>query len=85
VFTGHEHFYQRIKPQKGIYYFVTGAAGKLRRGDLRPSELTAVGNDREYSFMLIELTDKEMFFQAVSRVGATIDSGTIVRKDALKK
>jgi hypothetical protein len=85
VFTGHEHFYQRIKPQKGIYYFVTGAAGKLRRGDLRPSALTEVGNDRDYSFMLIELTDKEMFFQAVSLAGSTIDKGTIVRKDALKK
>ncbi len=30
VFTGHEHFYERIKPQKGIYYFITGAGGRLR-------------------------------------------------------
>ena len=21
VFAGHEHFYERLKPQKGIYYF----------------------------------------------------------------
>ena len=85
VFNGHEHFYQRIKPQKGIHYFVTGAAGKLRRGDLNPAEFTAVGNDREYSFMLIEVTDKEMYFQAIDRLGKTIDKGTIVRKDAQKK
>ena len=85
VFSGHEHFYQRIKPQKGIYYFVTGAAGKLRKGDLKPAEFTEVGNDREYSFMLIEVTDKEMYFQCVDRLGKTIDKGTIVRKDALKK
>ena len=25
VFTGHEHFYERIKPQKGITYFIAGA------------------------------------------------------------
>jgi hypothetical protein len=85
VFTGHEHFYQRIKPQKGIYYFVTGAAGKLRRGDLKPAEFTAYGNDREYSFMLIEVTDKEMYFQCVDRLGKTMDKGTIVRKDAVKQ
>lgn len=35
VLTGHDHFYERIKPQKGIYYFVSGAGGKLRSGDLR--------------------------------------------------
>src|SRR5688572_25197304 len=84
VFSGHEHFYQRIKPQKGIYYFVTGAAGKLRRGDLRPAEFTAYGNDREYSFMLIEVTDKEMYFQCVDRLGKTLDKGTIVRRETGK-
>jgi 3',5'-cyclic AMP phosphodiesterase CpdA len=25
VFSGHEHFYERIKPQKGIYYFTSAA------------------------------------------------------------
>ena len=84
VFNGHEHFYQRIKPQKGIYYFVTGSAGKLRRGDLKPAEFTAYGNDREYSFMLIEVTDKEMYFQCVDRLGKTLDKGTIVRRETEK-
>ena len=84
VFSGHEHFYQRIKPQKGIYYFVSGAAGKLRRGDLNAAEFTAYGNDQEYSFMLIEVTDKEMYFQCVDRLGKTLDKGTIVRKETDK-
>ena len=35
VFAGHEHFYERIKPQKGIYYFMSGGAGKLREGRRR--------------------------------------------------
>lgn len=84
VFTGHEHFYQRIKPQKGIHYFVTGAAGKLRRGDLQRAEFSAAGSDREYSFMLIEVTEKEMYFQCVDRLGKTIDKGTIVRRETPK-
>src|SRR6185312_2898073 len=35
VLAGHEHFYERIKPQKGIYYFISGAGGKLRDGDIK--------------------------------------------------
>jgi hypothetical protein len=35
VLAGHEHFYERIKPQKGIYYFISGAGGKLREGNVK--------------------------------------------------
>ena len=35
VFAGHEHFYERIKPQNGIYYFIEGGSAKLRKGDIR--------------------------------------------------
>ncbi|MGH9349401.1 MAG: metallophosphoesterase family protein, partial [Vicinamibacterales bacterium] len=35
VFAGHEHFYERLKPQQGIHYFIQGGAAKLRRGNLR--------------------------------------------------
>ena len=34
VFAGHEHFYERIKPQKGIYYFTAGGSAKLRSGNI---------------------------------------------------
>ena len=33
VFSGHDHVYERLKPQKGITYFVAGSGGKLRTGD----------------------------------------------------
>ena len=29
VLAGHEHFYERLKPQHGIAYFTAGSAGKL--------------------------------------------------------
>ena len=38
VFAGHDHIYERLTPQKGIYYFVEGA-GQLRKGD------TPLGHD----------------------------------------
>ena len=47
VLAGHEHFYERIKPQKGIYYFISGSGGKLRKGDVKKgSPLTAKAYDR---------------------------------------
>jgi len=80
VFNGHEHFYQRTKPQEGITYFVSGAGGQLRRGDLKKAEFTAAGYDQDQSFMLIEIADKEMTFQAISRTGQTVDKGLIVQR-----
>jgi len=80
VFAGHEHSYERVKPQQGITYFVEGASGQLRKGDLRErSALTAVGYDQDLSFMLIEIADDAFHFQTVSRTGQTVDSGVILR------
>lgn len=83
VFSGHEHFYQRIKPQKGIYYFVSGAGGQLRRGNIKASDLTAAGFDSDLSFMLIEVAGKALSFQAISRTGTTVDKGTILIREAV--
>jgi predicted phosphodiesterase len=77
VFAGHEHFYERVKPQKGIAYFTQGGSAKLRRGDIRRGALTAAGFDTDYSFMLAELGKNTMWFQAISRAGAIVDSGTL--------
>ena len=78
VFAGHEHFYERIKPQKGIYYFISGSGGKLRKGDVKAgSPLTAKAFDDDLSFILLEVNDKAIYFQVVSRTGATVDSGVL--------
>jgi predicted phosphodiesterase len=80
VFAGHEHFYERIKPQKGIYYFISGSGGKLRKGDVKKgSPLTEKAYDRDMSFMLIEVAGDQMHFQVISRTGETVDSGVIAR------
>jgi predicted phosphodiesterase len=79
VFSGHEHFYERIKPQKGIYYFTSGGAAKLREGDVNKTDLTAKSFDTGYHFMLIELAKDALHFQAISDQGKTVDSGTLQR------
>jgi predicted MPP superfamily phosphohydrolase len=86
VFSGHEHFYERIKPQKGIYYFISGGAAKLRDGDVKKSDLTAKAFDTGYHFMLIELTKDALNFQVITDQGKTADSGALPRfSDADKK
>jgi hypothetical protein len=78
VFSGHEHFYERLKPQKGIAYFTSGGAAKLRRNNIREgSPLTAKGFDTDRSYMLVEIDDKTMHFQTLSRTGALVDSGSV--------
>jgi hypothetical protein len=83
VFAGHEHFYERLKPQKGIYYFISGAGGKLRPGDVKEnSALTAKAYDADMSFMLLEVSGDEMYFQCINRLGETVDSGVVTRQRA---
>ena len=80
AFAGHEHFYERIKPQKGIAYFISGGAAKLRRGNIRDqSPLTAKGFDTDNSYMLVEIGGDELHFQAISRTGQIVDSGVTPR------
>ncbi|HUR98198.1 MAG TPA: metallophosphoesterase, partial [Pyrinomonadaceae bacterium] len=81
VFNGHDHVYERIKPQKGIQYFVTGAGGRIRNGDVQRSELTAAAFDTDLSFMLVEITGDELYLQVISRDGRTVDSGVVKRRD----
>jgi predicted phosphodiesterase len=77
VFSGHEHIYNRSEPQKGVLYFVTGGAGSLREGDVRPSSVIAKGYDQDFHFMLIEIADEGFFWQAINRKGVTIDAGSL--------
>jgi 3',5'-cyclic AMP phosphodiesterase CpdA len=81
VFTGHDHFYERTKPQQGIVYFVVGAGGSLRSGNIdRNSPLTEKGNDTDYSFLIAEIDGDDMYFNAITRAGTVIDSGKITRR-----
>jgi hypothetical protein len=87
VFSGHEHLYQRTELQSGIQYFVSGGAGSLRRGDATSASYVARSFDTDYHFMLIEIEDDALHFQAISRTGETVDAGSLYRdvRDAPSK
>jgi hypothetical protein len=79
VFSGHEHVYERVKPQKGIQYFTEGSSAKLMARALQETSFKAAGFDTDNSFMLVEIAGDELYFQTISRTGATVDSGVIRR------
>ena len=80
VFSGHEHFYERLKPQKGINYFTEGGAAKLAVGDVRGGAISAKGYDAEQTFMLVEIEGDVLHFQTLTRRGKLVDSGDIRRR-----
>ena len=78
AFSGHDHIYERTVPQQGIQYFVSGAGGRIRRGDVDlGSGFRAASYDESSHFMLIEVDDKQVSFQAVNEAGAVVDNGLI--------
>jgi hypothetical protein len=82
VFAGHEHFYERLKPQNGIYYITEGGSAKLREGNIRVgSAMTAKGFDTDNSFVLVEIVKDQLYFETISRQAQVIDSGTFVRRE----
>jgi predicted phosphodiesterase len=84
VFSGHDHVYERIKPQNGIYYFVMGSAGKLRYHNLRrPSSEMAAGFDTDRAFMIVEIAGNNFYIQAISRTGKVVDHAVLKRKTSL--
>ncbi|MEO8368136.1 MAG: metallophosphoesterase [Candidatus Solibacter sp.] len=77
--AGHDHFYERIKPQQGVHYFVVGGSAKLRAGNVRRGSLTDKAFDTDRSFLLMEIDGDTLYYQAVSRKGVTVDSGSFER------
>ena len=71
VLAGHEHFYERLKPQKGIHYFTSGDVG---------GTFTEKAFDQGFHFMVFEVVGDRLHFQAISDLNKTIDSGIIARR-----
>jgi len=79
VFSGHDHFYQRIKPQQGITYFVEGSSGQLRKGGVTPTEMSATAFTEDQTFMLVEIAGDRFTFQTITRDGRVVDVGELPR------
>ena len=77
VFSGHDHLYERIAPQQGIRYFVSGGGGRNLYG-FHKSAFDEAGSS-EHHFMVVELAGDQMFFEAITPRGQTLDCGVLWR------
>ncbi|MGO8788884.1 MAG: metallophosphoesterase [Terriglobia bacterium] len=82
VLSGHEHVYERINPQHGIYYFILGNAGELRYHNLRSSPEMAAGFDEDRCFTSVEIAGDEFYFHTITRTGKVVDPGVLERQPA---
>jgi predicted phosphodiesterase len=81
VLSGHDHVYERFKPEEGIYFFLVGNSGELRPHNLRQgSDIMAAGFDTDRTFMLVEIAGDKLYFQTIARSGQTVDSGVLQRQ-----
>lgn len=77
--NGHDHVYERTKPQKGVQYFTSGAGAKLRENDLQTdTPFYAFGRDNVRSFILFSVKTDYIDFWAIDEFGNVIDSGKII-------
>jgi hypothetical protein len=79
VFSGHEHLYERVAPQHGIHYFVSGGGGRYLYHVTKSSfDQVAVST---HHFMMLEVTGDELFFEALQPDGRVVDCGVDWRTD----
>ncbi|HEV3141464.1 MAG TPA: metallophosphoesterase [Vicinamibacterales bacterium] len=80
VFSGHDHLYERVAPQQGIRYFVSGGGGR-NLYDFHKSPFDEIGSS-EHHFMVVEIAGDQLFFEAITPSGRTIDCGVLARTAA---
>lgn len=82
VFSGHEHAYERVKPENGIYFFILGSSGQLSHHDFHRNEVMQTSFDRDRVFMLVEIAGDQLYFETISRTGEVVDSGELNRQNS---
>lgn len=82
AFSGHEHLYERVAPQHGIRYFVSGGGGRyLYKVNKSAFDDVAVST---HHFMVVEIAGDELFYEALNPNGTVIDCGVDWRTDATR-
>ena len=77
VFSGHEHLYERIRPQHAVHYFVSGGGGRSLYG-VKRNEFDEVAIS-EHHFMVVEIAGDRLFFEAITQAQKLLDCGLLYR------
>ena len=77
AFAGHDHLYERVRPQRGVYHFVSGGGGR-NLYDFKMSEFDEVGAS-EHHFMIAQIAGETLLFEAITHGQKVLDCGAIYR------
>jgi 3',5'-cyclic AMP phosphodiesterase CpdA len=77
VLSGHDHNYERMKPQNGVAYVVTGGGG-IGTKWVGKSNFTAFSEDVIH-FVYVEVGADELVLHAIDATGREFDSMTVPR------
>ena len=75
VLTGHDHHYERTKPQNGVTYVVTGGGGADLR-EVKPQAFTEVAQPRHH-FTALSVDGESLIIEAIDQRGSVFDSTTL--------
>jgi len=77
VLAGHDHDYERMKPQNGVAYVVTGGGGKGTY-DVGVSSFTAF-SDEVIHFVQVDVSSDKLVLHAIDANGKQFDSMVVPR------
>ena len=80
VLAGHDHHYERMIPQHGVAYMVTGGGGRGTRAT-KQSSFTALV-DEVIHFVMVEVGVDELVVHAIDATGQEFDSLVVPRVPA---
>jgi acid phosphatase len=75
VFSGHSHYYARMKPQNGITYVISGGGGKELKSPQRTPDTVSMA--RAFHFVFAEADKDKMELTALPDIGPAIDQFTL--------
>lgn len=79
VFNGHDHDYERFKPQEGVVYIVTGAGGASRYFRKEFRDITARWWNADWSFTKIEINGRTLHGQQIDTKGEVVDDWSLTK------
>jgi hypothetical protein len=77
VLAGHDHNYERMVPQGGVAYIVTGGGGRGTY-DVGKSSFTAFATEVIH-FVYVEVGIDELVLHAIDGTGVEFDSAVVPR------
>ena len=81
VLSGHDHHYERVVPQNGVHYVVTGGGGRGTR-PVSGADFTAF-SDQVLHLVYVEVEGDQLLLHAIDATGEEFDQLLIDRSAAL--